>query len=129
NWILQAAVRDLGVKRIITTKLEHHAVLNTVKYLAQTYGIEVVFLAIQPTSEIDYDQLERLLQEDTKTLVSLMHVNNEVGTELDLEKVAHWCETHQALFHCDTVQSVGKKRLDLSALPIDFIVASAHKFH
>lgn len=129
NWILQAAVRDLGVKRIITTKLEHHAVLNTVKYLAQTYGIEVVFLDIQPTSEIDYDQLERLLQEDTKTLVSLMHVNNEVGTELDLEKVAHWCETHQALFHCDTVQSVGKKRLDLSALPIDFIVASAHKFH
>ncbi|WP_410879871.1 cysteine desulfurase family protein [Myroides sp. DW712] len=129
NWILQAAVRDLGVKRIITTKLEHHAVLNTVKYLAQTYGTEVVFLDIKPTSEIDYDQLERLLQEDKKTLVSLMHVNNEVGTELDLEKVANWCETHQALFHCDTVQSVGKKRLDLSTLPIDFIVASAHKFH
>lgn len=129
NWILQAAVRDLGVKRIITTKLEHHAVLNTVKYLEQTYGIEVVFLSIKPTSEIDYDELERLLQEDKKTLVSLMHVNNEVGTELDLEKVASWCEANQALFHCDTVQSVGKKRLDLSALPIDFIVASAHKFH
>lgn len=129
NWILQAAVRDLGVKRIITTKLEHHAVLNTVKYLEQTYGIEVVFLSIKPNSEIDYDQLERLLQEDKKTLVSLMHVNNEVGTELDLEKVATWCEASQALFHCDTVQSIGKKRLDLSALPIDFIVASAHKFH
>jgi len=129
NWILQAAVRDLGVKRIITTKLEHHAVLNTVKYLEQTYGIEVVFLAIKPNSEIDYDQLEHLLQEDKKTLVSLMHVNNEVGTELDLERVAHLCETHQALFHCDTVQSIGKKRLDLGALPIDFIVASAHKFH
>ena len=129
NWILLSAVRDLGVKRIITTKLEHHAVLNTVKHLEQTYGIEVVYLTIKPTSEIDYTQLERLLQEDKKTLVSLMHVNNEVGTELDLEKVANLCETNNALFHCDTVQSVGKKRIDLSTLPIDFIVASAHKFH
>ncbi|MBB1138968.1 cysteine desulfurase family protein [Myroides sp. WP-1] len=129
NWILLSAVRDLGVKRIITTKLEHHAVLNTVKHLEQTYGIEVVFLNINPSSEIDYAQLERLLQEDTKTLVSLMHVNNEVGTELDLEKVANLCVAHHALFHCDTVQSVGKKRIDLSELPIDFIVASAHKFH
>ncbi|WP_158960820.1 cysteine desulfurase family protein [Myroides fluvii] len=129
NWILQSAVRDLGVKRIITTQLEHHAVLNTVKHLAQVYGIEVVCLTINPNSEIDYVQLENLLQEDTKTLVSLMHVNNEVGTELDLERVAQLCVTHEALFHCDTVQSVGKKRIDLSALPIDFIVASAHKFH
>lgn len=129
NWILLSAVRDLGVKRIITTQLEHHAVLNTVKHLAQVYGIEVVFLTINPNSEIDYVQLENLLKEDTKTLVSLMHVNNEVGTELDLEKVANLCVTHNALFHCDTVQSVGKKRIDLSVLPIDFIVASAHKFH
>lgn len=129
NWILLSAVRDLGVKRIITTKLEHHAVLNTVKHLEQTYGIEVVFLTVTPTSEIDYVQLESLLQEDKKTLVSLMHVNNEVGTELDLEKVAAMCVAQDALFHCDTVQSVGKKRIDLTALPIDFIVASAHKFH
>lgn len=129
NWILLSAVRDLGVKRIITTKLEHHAVLNTVKHLEKTYGIEVVFLNINPTSEIDYVQLENLLKEETKTLVSLMHVNNEVGTELDLEKVANLCIAHEALFHCDTVQSVGKKNIDLGVLPIDFIVASAHKFH
>lgn len=129
NWILLSAVRDLGVKRIITTKLEHHAVLNTVKHLEKTYGIEVVFLNINPTSEIDYVQLEDLLKDEIKTLVSLMHVNNEVGTELDLEKVANLCVAHEALFHCDTVQSVGKKTLDLGVLPIDFIVASAHKFH
>lgn len=130
NWILRSAVRDLGVKRIITTKLEHHAVLNTVKQLREEYGIEVVFLDIKPTSEIDYAQLENLLKEEGKlTLVSLMHVNNEVGTELDLKRVATLCAEHNALFHCDTVQSIGKTRIDLSELPIDFIVASAHKFH
>lgn len=130
NWILRAAVRDLGVKRIITTKLEHHAVLNTVKQLNAEYGVEMVFLDIKETSEIDYDQLEKLLKEEGKpTLVSLMHVNNEVGTELDLKRVATMCQENDALFHCDTVQSIGKTPIDLAETPIDFIVASAHKFH
>lgn len=130
NWVLRAAVRDLGVKRIITTKLEHHAVLNTVKQLHAEYGVEMVFLDIKETSEIDYDQLENLLKEEGKpTLVSLMHVNNEVGTELDLKRVATMCQDNNALFHCDTVQSIGKTPIDLAETPIDFIVASAHKFH
>ena len=130
NWILLSAVRDLGIKRIITTQLEHHAVLNTVKHLADVYGIEVIFLNILPNSEIDYNQLENSVKDNSKpTLVSLMHVNNEVGTELNLEKVANLCTANNALFHCDTVQSIGKTRIDLSVLPIDFIVASAHKFH
>lgn len=130
NWILRSAIRDLGVKRIITSKLEHHAVLNTVKQLQEEFGVEVEFLSILPSSEIDYEQLETLLKDEEKlTLVSLMHVNNEVGTEMDLKKVANLCQAHHALFHCDTVQSVGKTRIDLSELPIDFIVASAHKFH
>ncbi len=129
NWILLSAVRDLGIKRIITTPLEHHAVLNTVKHLQAAYGIEVEFLNILPNSEIDYKQLENLLKDGTSTLVSLMHVNNEVGTELNLKKVADLCTENNALFHCDTVQSIGKTRIDLSTLPIDFIVASAHKFH
>ncbi|EHO12502.1 cysteine desulfurase family protein [Myroides odoratimimus] len=130
NWILRSAIRDLGVKRIITSKLEHHAVLNTVKQLSAEFGTELVFLDIQPSSEIDYNQLEELLKDESKlTLVSLMHVNNEVGTELDLKRVATLCEAHHALFHCDTVQSIGKAKIDLAETPIDFIVASAHKFH
>ncbi|MTG97843.1 aminotransferase class V-fold PLP-dependent enzyme [Myroides sp. BIT-d1] len=130
NWILRSCVRDLGVKRVITTKLEHHAVLNTVKQLSAEYGVEVVFLNILPTSEIDYNQLEDLLKDESQpTLVTLMHVNNEVGTELDLKRVSALCVEHKALFHCDTVQSIGKTRINLEELPIDFIVASAHKFH
>lgn len=130
NWVLLSTVRDLGIKRIITTQLEHHAVLNTVKHLADVYGIEVIFLDILPNSEIDYDQLDNLVNDNSvPTLVSLMHVNNEIGTELNLERVANLCSSTDTLFHCDTVQSIGKTRIDLSMLPIDFIVASAHKFH
>lgn len=130
NWILTSAVRDLKVERIITTKLEHHAVLRTIAQLEKEYGVEVVYLDILPSSEIDYIQLEELLKNsDKKTLVSLMHVNNEVGTELNLSKVADLVQQYQGLFHCDTVQSVGKTVIDLQSLPIDFIVASAHKFH
>lgn len=129
NWVIRAAVRDLGVKRIITSKMEHHAVLYAVKQMQKEYGIQVDYVKILPNSEIDYTDLERLLQEGVPTLVSIMHVNNEVGTALDLKRVADLCEAHQALFHCDTVQSIGKIEIDLGAIPVDFIVASAHKFH
>lgn len=129
NWIIRSSVRDLGVKRIITSKMEHHAVLYTVKQMQKEYGIQVDYINILPDSSFDYKHLEELLQQDIPTLVSLMHVNNEVGTEMDLKKVSDLCQAHNALFHCDTVQSIGKTEIDLSVLPIDFIVASAHKFH
>ncbi|MHC5310462.1 cysteine desulfurase family protein [Myroides sp. LJL116] len=130
NWILTSAVRDLKVERIITSQLEHHAVLNTIAQLKKAYGIEVEFVNILEDSQIDYNHLEQLISDtDKKTLISLMHVNNEVGTELDLHKVAHLCKDNSCLFHCDTVQSVGKTEINLEELPIDFIVASAHKFH
>lgn len=129
NWIIRSSVRDLGVKRIITSKMEHHAVLYTVKQMQKEYGIQVDYINILPDSSFDYKHLDELLQQDIPTLVSLMHVNNEVGTEMDLKKVSDLCQAHNALFHCDTVQSIGKTEIDLSALPIDFIVASAHKFH
>lgn len=130
NWIIRSAVRDLGVKRIITTKIEHHCTLYAVQQMEKEYGVEVVYLTILPNSEIDYDQLENLLNEsEIPTLVSLMHVNNEVGTVLDLDRVAAMCQKNNALFHSDTVQSVGKIEIDLEKTPVDFIVASAHKFH
>lgn len=129
NWFIRSSVRDLGVKRIITSKMEHHAVLYAVMQMEKEYGIQVDYVNILEDSSFDYNHLEELLSQDITTLVSLMHVNNEVGTEMDLKKVSLLCQTHNALFHCDTVQSIGKKELDLSELPIDFIVASAHKFH
>jgi cysteine desulfurase len=129
NWILRSAVRDLGVKRIITTKIEHHAVLYPALALQKEFGIQVDFVDILPDGNINVTHLAELLSQEVTTLVSLMHVNNEVGVVLDLERIAIICKEHNALFHSDTVQSVGKTEIDLKALPIDFISASAHKFH
>lgn len=129
NWILKSAVNDLHVKRIITSKIEHHATLYTVKHLQKQFGIEVDFINILPTGEVDVTHLVKLLSKEVKTLVTLMHVNNEVGTVLDVAKVGRICEQHKALFHCDTVQSIGKTEFNLHEMAVDFIVASAHKFH
>jgi cysteine desulfurase len=129
NWILRSAVKDLKVERIITSKIEHHAVLYTILVLQSEYGIQVDYVAVKPNGEIDITDLVELLSQDKKTLVSLMHVNNETGTILDLDRVGLICQEHNVLFHSDTVQSVGKTAIDLQALPINFIVASAHKFH
>ncbi|MGO4904274.1 cysteine desulfurase family protein [Flavobacterium sp. W20_MBD1_R3] len=129
NWILRSAVKDLKVKRIITSKIEHHAVLYTALVLEKEFGIQIDYVAIKPNGAIDVTDLVELLSQDKKTLVSLMHVNNETGTVLDLERISRICEEHSALFHSDTVQSIGKTEIDLQKLPIDFIVASAHKFH
>lgn len=129
NWILRSAVKDLHVKRIITSKIEHHAVLYTLLVLQKEYDLTVDYVAVKPNGEIDLTDLVELLSQEKKTLVSLMHVNNETGTVLDLERVGRICKEHNAMFHSDTVQSVGKSNIDLQQLPIDFLVASAHKFH
>ncbi|MEY4433169.1 MAG: hypothetical protein RLZZ44_1302, partial [Bacteroidota bacterium] len=129
NWILRSAVRDLGVQRIITTAVEHHAVLYPVLALQKEFGIQVDFVAILADGSIDMTHLVELLSQNIPTLVSLMHVNNEVGVVLDIARVAVICKEHQALFHSDTVQSIGKTEIDLKSLPVDFISASAHKFH
>jgi cysteine desulfurase len=131
NIILQSAVINIGVQRIITSKIEHHATLHTVHALEKKNAIEIVYVDILPSGEIDYLHLAKILQEDTSisTLVTLMHVNNEIGTILDIERVGKLCVAAKALFHCDTVQSIGKINLDLGNLPIDFAVATAHKFH
>ncbi|WP_299391562.1 cysteine desulfurase family protein [uncultured Gelidibacter sp.] len=129
NLVLRSAVRDLGVTEIITSKLEHHAVLHTVEQLQKEYDITVSYVKLLENGVIDLNHLEQLLQSPSKKLVSLMHVNNEIGNKLDIQKVATLCKAHQALFHSDTVQSVGHYHLDLQTIPVDFIAASAHKFH
>ena len=129
NLVLQSAVKDLKVTHIITSKIEHHAVLHTVEQLEKDYQIKVSYVAILADGTIDYNHLETLLESTDKILVSLMHVNNEIGTILDLQRVADLCKSKDALFHSDSVQSVGHYHLDLQAIPIDFLAASAHKFH
>jgi cysteine desulfurase len=129
NWILRSAVKDLQVKRIITSKIEHHAVLYTALVLEKEYGIKIDYVDVKPNGEIDITHLVELLSQEKKTLVSLMHVNNETGNILDLERIGRICKEHNTLFHSDTVQSIGKATIDLQTIPVDFIVASAHKFH
>ena len=130
NMVLISAVRDLNVKTIITSKVEHKAVLNVVKYLEKIESIDLKYVNVSNDGLIDYDHLETLLKKcNNKCLVSLMHINNEIGTKLDLNLVGNLCKDNNALFHSDTVQSIGKYDFDLSKLNIDFIVGSAHKFH
>lgn len=129
NMLLRCAVEDLGVETIISTKIEHHAVLHALDFL-EAKGCNVVYLPVNKQGEIDYADLEAALTaDDRKKLVTLMHVNNEIGTILDLKKVANLCQTHAALFHSDAVQGVGHYAIDLEEIKIDFLSAAAHKFH
>ena len=130
NLILNNAIVNLEVKRIITTKIEHHAVLHSVEFLKNKYNIEVDFVDIDTFGDISITHLEKLLKKSNKkTLVSLMYINNEIGNILPLQLVCDLCEKHQTLFHSDTVQAIGHYSIDLQKQPIDFIAASAHKFH
>lgn len=130
NLVLNSSVRDLGVKHIISSKIEHHAVFHTLEELAENYGIQISYVNLDKNGFVDYNHLEELLKSsDEKTLVTLMHVNNEVGNILDVNKVGTLCKENEALFHCDTVQSIGHYDIDFSETPIDFAAASAHKFH
>lgn len=131
NLILRSSVRDLGVNCIITSKIEHHSVLHTVEQLQAEYATEVIYVNILENGNVDLLHLELILKKNLhkKKLVSLMHVNNEIGNILPLTMVASLCQSHSAYFHSDAVQSIGHFPLDVSQIPIDFITASAHKFH
>ncbi len=129
NFALTAAVKDLGVKTIFTTKIEHHAVGHVVKELA-TQDINVQYVPIDNKGQIIWDKFEELLANNsTKKLVSLMTVNNEVGNLLDIEKTSKLCQKYDALFHTDAVQAIGHFEIDTKNTSIDFLSASAHKFH
>ena len=129
NLILRNAVVNLGVKTIISTKIEHHAVLNTIEDLQREFDIQLLFVAVDEKGTIDLNHLEQLLSENENTLVSLMYINNEIGNILPVKEISDLCKAHNALFHSDTVQAIGHYKLDLKETPIDFMVASAHKFH
>ncbi len=128
NMALKGAVHDLGVERIISSPTEHHCVLHSLDRLSEA-GVEVVHLNVDPKGQPDLGRLSSLLQKDPKkTLVSLMHANNEIGTLIDLQAVGSICREQGALFHSDTVQTVGTYPIDVQEIPIDFLTGSAHKF-
>ena len=129
NMALHASVFELGVKRIITTNIEHHAVGHTVESLANHGHVEMTLVNIDNKGNIDLNHLEEILKDGVPTLVSLMHANNEIATLIPLKKVSEICRKHGAYFHSDTVQTMGHYVFDLHDLDIDFITCAAHKIH
>lgn len=129
NLALRSAVRDLNCERIITSAAEHSAVIKTAESLVRSEGIVLELVQHLPDGSVDLEHLKRLLSEGPKTLVSLMHANNEVAVLQDLDRIGSLCRAHGALFHSDTVQTMAHYAFDLSKLPVDFITCSAHKFH
>ena len=129
NMALRGAVRDAGVKNIITSKIEHPAVLNTAINLKKQGLISLHYVKLDDDGQVDLLNLESLLKKYKNTLVSLMHANNEIGNLLPINKVSKVCNKYGALFHCDTVQTLAHLPIDVKLTPVDFIVCSAHKFH
>lgn len=129
NTAISQSVESLGVQHAVTSRMEHHAVLHTLEYLQKLGKITLTYLENDPKGNLDIDSLTDILKDKPKTLVSLMHGNNEIGNLLNIQKVGEICRVNQAFFHSDTVQTMGHYAFDLQQIPIDFIVGAAHKFH
>ena len=129
NLAIFCAVRDLGVKHIITTHIEHHAVGYPIDFLVENDSVRVTYLPVNEAGDIDLADLEAALKSDDKTLVSLMWANNEIGNINPMAEICAMAKQHGALVHSDTVQAVCHMPIDLQTLPLDFLACAAHKFH
>lgn len=129
NMAIRCTIDDLGITHAITSKIEHHAVLHTLEALAQKGTIKLSFVNLDECGHIDLAHLEELLAGNPRTLVSLMHANNEIGNLLPLKKVGELCAKYNAIFHSDTVQTMGHYNIDVQAAKVHFITCAAHKFH
>jgi cysteine desulfurase len=129
NTAILAGIRSNGIKVAITTAFEHHAVLNTLKTLERDKEITLVYLEHDQDGNLSLPHLERLLSSNEKVFVSVMHGNNEVGNLNDIEEIGSVCRKYGAVFHSDTVQTMGQYHYDTQKLNADFLVGSAHKFH
>ena len=129
NSILKCAVKDLGVKHIISSKIEHHAVTHTLDELEEQ-GVTIHYVKLNKNGQVDIENLEELLEMITEPkLVTLMYINNEIGNILDVYSVSNLCKKHNSFFHSDAVQAVGHYHIDLKSLKIDFLSSAGHKFH
>ena len=130
NTAIAAAVNDLNCKHIITSKIEHHATEHTVEHLFKNGNAAVSYVSLLPNGHIDLEELEQILaQSEERCLVALMHANNEIGNLLDIHAVGNLCKMYNAIFMCDTVQTVGHYPFDIRNTPVHFITGAAHKFH
>ena len=129
NTAIGSSVKSSGIQHIISSRIEHHAVLHTLEVLQSEGKVNVHFVDLEDDGQVNYESLEKLLAGKNKAMVSLMHANNEIGNVLDLERVGELCEAHGAIFHSDTVQTVGHFPHDLQSLNTHCIVGSAHKLH
>jgi len=130
NTAINAAVRDLGCTHIITSPIEHHATLHTVENLQHRGEASLSYVKLLPDGHIDLEDLEKLLAATAKkSLVTLMHANNEIGNLLDINAAGNICKKYNAVFHSDTVQTVGHYPFDLRNTPVHFITGAAHKFN
>lgn len=129
NTVLRGAVKKYGMKHVITSRIEHHAVLHTLNYLKEIGYIQVHYVNLDEKGQVDLNHLEDMLFDYSESLVALMYVNNEIGSITDIEKIGQLCSTSGAYFLCDTVQAVGHLPLELNRMAVHAIAGSAHKFH
>jgi len=130
NTAIRCGIQAFGIRHVITSKIEHHAVEHTLNMLLKQGAIDQVsFVDVDSKGNINYDHLEELLKNSPRSFVSLMHANNELGTLTDIDRVGELCAQYDAIFHCDTVQTMGHYRHDVKKLKAHFIVCAAHKLH
>ncbi len=130
NTAIRASVYDLGCTHIVTSPIEHHATLHTVEHLAKTGAVQLSFVKLDAKGHVDYGSLEELLKANSgKTLVTLMHANNEVGNLLDVKRAGEICRQYDAVFHSDMVQTIGHYPVNLQELNVHFVSSAGHKFH
>ena len=129
NTAIRSSIETYGINHAITSPLEHHAVLHTLEHLAKQGTVRLSMVEVDEKGQVDLAHLEKLLRTFPRSFVSLMQGNNEIGNLLDMNRVGELCRQHDAVFHSDTVQTMGHFRHDLQTLPVDFVVGAAHKFH
>lgn len=129
NMAIRCTIEGMQLTHAISSPLEHHAVLHTLETLADKGLIKLSMAKLTENGKIDLDDLENLLKNNDRSFVSLMHANNEIGNLLPIKKVAEMCKKYNAIFHSDTVQTVGHYNIDLKDIPVHFINGAAHKFH
>ncbi len=129
NTAIRCGIIDNNITHAISTRIEHHAVIHTLEAMEKAGVIKLSFVDVDTKGNLNYEHLEQLLQDNDRSFISLMHANNEIGTINDIERIGDICEQYNAIFHCDTVQTMGHYPHDLGRLKVHFLVCAAHKFH
>ncbi|MBC8051713.1 MAG: cysteine desulfurase [Sphingobacteriaceae bacterium] len=129
NMAIRCGIVDHNIKHAVTTRIEHHAVLHTLEAMQKSGLIQLSFVDVDSKGNVNLDHLEELLSNNERSFVSLMHANNEIGTLTDIAAVGEICKKYNAIFHCDTVQTMGHYPIDLQTIKVDFVTCAAHKFH